>query len=48
MSINSDFSELRTSHLVLLLAERAQSRDYSVKMWSSENQYLTASQAKDG
>ena len=32
----------------LLLAECAVSRDYSVKMWSSENQYLTASQSKGG
>ena len=32
----------------LLLAERALSRDCSVKMWSSENQYLTASQSKGG
>ena len=33
---------------LLLLAERALSRDYSIKMWSSENQYLTASKSKGG
>ena len=32
---------------ILLLAEPALSRDYSVKMWSSENQYLTASPRAD-
>ena len=31
---------------ILLLAERALSRDYSVKMWSSKTLYLTASRAE--
>ena len=30
---------------ILLLAERALSRDYPCKMWSSETLYLTASRA---
>ena len=32
----------------LLLADCVLSRDYFVKIWSSENQYLTASQSKGG
>ena len=35
-------------HDPLLLVERALSRDFPCKMWSSENQYLTASQSKGG
>ena len=33
-------------HLLLLLIERALNKDYPCKMWSSENQYLTALQTK--
>ena len=40
------YYEIFALRLCLLLAERALSRDYIVKMWSSKTLYLTASRAE--